>query len=85
MKNPALIITDENHHSPSKTYKRIYEYFPDAPLVGVTATPIRLSGEGMSDVNDILVEGPTAKWLIENGYLAPYEYYAPPTVETQIN
>ena len=82
IEKPALIITDENHHSPSKTYKRIYEYFPDAPLVGVTATPIRLSGEGMSDVNDILVEGPTAKWLIENGYLAPYEYYAPPTVDT---
>lgn len=80
---PNLIITDENHHCPSKTYKKIYEYFPDASILGVTATPTRLDGSGLAEVNDVLVEGVTARWLIDNGFLADYEYYAPPTVNTK--
>lgn len=78
---PALIITDENHHSTAKTYTKIYEAFPDARRVGVTATPVRLDGSGLGSVNDILVEGVSAKWLIENQFLAPYDYYAPKLVD----
>ncbi|MBQ1807850.1 MAG: DEAD/DEAH box helicase family protein, partial [Ruminococcus sp.] len=77
MERPELIITDENHHSLAKTYQKIYDYFPDVRRVGVTATPERMGGKGLRDVNDILIEGVTAKWLIENGYLSPYDYYAP--------
>lgn len=77
LKKPSLIITDENHHATANTYKRIYEYFADVPRVGVTATPTRLSGEGLIDVNDKLIIGVSTKWLIENKCLAPYEYYAP--------
>lgn len=74
---PDFIITDENHHSRTRTYRRIYDYFPDVPRVGVTATPKRTDGKGLKDVNDILIEGVTAKWLIENQYLSPYRYFAP--------
>lgn len=74
---PALIITDENHHSLAKSYKRIYDYFSDVPRVGVTATPVRLNGDGLGDVNDILIQGVSTRWLIENNCLAPYDYYAP--------
>ena len=74
---PSLIITDENHHSLAQSYKRIYEYFPDVPRVGVTATPVRLNGDGLEDVNDKLIIGVSTKWLIENRCLAPYDYYAP--------
>lgn len=77
LKKPALIITDENHHSLAQSYKRIYEYFPDVPRVGVTATPVRLNGDGLGDVNDKLIIGVSAKWLIDNNCLAPYDYYAP--------
>lgn len=77
LRKPALIITDENHHSLAQSYKRIYEYFPDVPRVGVTATPIRLNGDGLGDVNDILVESVSTKWLIDHNCLAPYDYYAP--------
>ncbi len=75
--SPALIITDENHHSKATTYRKIYDAFPNAHRLGVTATPIRLDGSGLGDVNDILVEGVSAKWLIEHHYLSPYDYYAP--------
>lgn len=74
---PKLIITDENHHSLAATYKKIYAYFFDAKRVGVTATPIRLNGDGLGDVNDKLIMGVSTKWLIENKYLAPFDYYAP--------
>lgn len=74
---PKLIMTDENHHSPAASYKKIYEKFPDTLRVGVTATPTRLNGSGLADVNDKLLIGVSAKWLIENNCLAPYDYYAP--------
>ena len=74
---PALIITDENHHSLAQSYQRIYEYFDTVPRVGVTATPVRLNGDGLGDVNDKLIIGKPTKWLIENHFLAPYDYYAP--------
>lgn len=77
LQKPALIITDENHHSLATSYKRVYERFPDVPRVGVTATPVRLNGDGLGDVNDKLIIGVSTKWLIENHFLAPYDYYAP--------
>ena len=70
-----LIVIDENHHTLAKSYKTIIDYF-DTYVLGFTATPIRLNGDGLGDVNDKLVIGPTPKWLIENKRLAPYEYYS---------
>ena len=81
LEKPALIITDENHHCLAASYRRIYDAFPDVPSVGVTATPQRLNGGGLGDVNDRLVEGVSAKWLIEHHYLAPYDYFAPPVAD----
>lgn len=80
-KKPGLIITDENHHALAKTYRKIYDYYEDVPRLGFAATPIRLNGAGLGDVNDVLVMGPSTAWLIENHYLSPYKYYAPPTVD----
>lgn len=74
---PNLIITDETHHSKSNSYRKIYDFFPNAYRVGVTATPVRLDGSGLGDVYDTLIECVSAKWLIENKYLSPYTYYAP--------
>lgn len=76
-RTPDLIITDENHHSLAKTYKRIYDGFADVPRIGVTATPERIDGSGLQDVNDKLIVGVSAKWLIANNFLSPYDYYAP--------
>lgn len=79
---PQLIITDENHHSLASTYRKIYDYWPDVPRVGVTATPIRLNGSGLGDVNDKLIIGPSVKQLIEWGNLSPFRYFAPEVVDT---
>lgn len=79
---PTLIITDEAHHSLAKTYLEIYKHFKNVPRVGLTATPWRLSHEGLGHkkdgigaVYDDMVEGKTVEWLINNHYLAPYTLY----------
>ena len=79
---PNLIITDENHHALAGSYKKIYEYWPDVQRVGVTATPIRLNGGGLGDVNDTLIIGPSVKELIAWGNLSPFKYYAPKVIDT---
>lgn len=78
---PTLIITDETHHSLAKTYRKIYDYYSDVPRLGFSASPWRLSGQGLGDVYDTMVEGPTVSWLIENQYLAPFDYYAPTLID----
>jgi superfamily II DNA or RNA helicase len=47
------------------------------PVVGLTATPARTDGTGLGKVFDSIVEGVSAKWLIDNGFLCDYDYYAP--------
>lgn len=80
---PQLIITDENHHGLAKSYRKIYDHFSDVPKLGFTATPVRLNGSGLGDINDALIEEVDAKWLIENGYLSPYKYYAPKLIDEE--
>jgi len=81
---PNLIITDENHHSLAASYKKIYDYFSDVQRLGFTATPIRLNGSGLGDVNDLLIEGVSVTWLINNKRLAPYRYYAPALIDKSV-
>lgn len=78
---PKLIITDENHHCKAASYRRIYDYWPEVACVGVTATPIRLNGGGLGDINDTLIIGPTVGELIQWGNLAPFRYFAPQIVD----
>ena len=79
---PDLIITDECHHSLSKTYKKIYEYYGNAVRIGFTATPVRLGSGGLGEMYESMVEGVSTEWLIKNNYLSPYEYYSVKLVET---
>ena len=78
---PALIVTDEAHLSRSNSWQKVIEYY-DTYTVGFTATPIRLDGKPLGDIYDVLIEGVDVKWLIENHRLAPYEYYAPTSIDT---
>lgn len=71
---PDLIIIDENHHVLAKSYKKILDHFK-THVLGFTATPIRLNGDGLGDVNDVLLEGPSVEWLINNNRLSPFTYY----------
>jgi superfamily II DNA or RNA helicase len=81
---PDLIIVDEAHHlSSGNKWGRVVEAFPDAYLIGFTATPERLDGKGLGDGKggymQALILGPDAKWLTDNGFLAPAAVYSWPT------
>jgi superfamily II DNA or RNA helicase len=80
--DPDLIIVDEAHHVISRsTWGSVIQAYPDARLLGVTATPIRLSGEGLGDLFEVMVQGPTVRELIEQGALSPYRLFAPAGVD----
>jgi superfamily II DNA or RNA helicase len=79
---PDLVIIDECHHSPSPTYLAIHEHFRTAKQVGLSATPSRLDGRPL-DMYQHMVYGPSVEWLIANGYLSDYHYYAPSTPDTK--
>ena len=75
---PDLLVVDEAHHATPKTsWGKVLAYWPNAYRLGVTATPTRLSGEGLSDIFDNLVLGPTTQELIDNGFLSPVRVFAP--------
>jgi DNA repair protein RadD len=75
---PAKVIfVDEAHHAVARTYRRILEAYPDAIVIGLTATPCRGDGRGFGGVFDIMVLCPDVPDLIEDGYLVPSRVYAP--------
>ena len=77
---PDLLIVDEAHLSAANTWRKVIEYY-DTYTVGFTATPERLDGKPLGDIYADMVSGRDIRWLIDNQYLAPFEYYAPFTVD----
>ena len=77
-KKPTLIIWDECHHIAAGSWSKIFKAFPLAFNIGLTATPQRLDGRGLSDHFQKIIKGPSVSWLIENGFLCPYRLFAPP-------
>lgn len=76
----GLVIVDEAHHAAASTYQAILSRQPDAHVLGVTATPCRLTGSGLRDIFDTIVIGPSTRSLIESGYLSRYRYFCPELV-----
>lgn len=77
---PLLLILDEAHLSKAASWERVVEYY-DTWTVGFSATPVRLDGRSLSPPFEVLVQGITHKELTEMGRLAPFDYYAPSTLD----
>ena len=77
---PSLVIIDEAHHAAAGSWRQILEHWPDAYRIGVTATPCRLDGRGISEAFDQLVLGPSVADLVFLGFLSQARIYAPPIV-----
>ena len=71
---PGLIVIDEAHHALADTYKVLWERYPKAKFLGLTATPCRLNRRGFTDLFDTLVSSYTVGQFIQMGYLAPFDY-----------
>lgn len=76
---PDLYIPDEAHHSGAKTWSDVAEAYLEAgaKLVGLSATPERMDGTGLGKWFGRMVSGPSTAWLIEEGFLSPFEQFAP--------
>ena len=71
---PGMIVIDEAHHALAKTYKEMWERFPNAKFLGLTATPCRLNGKGFTDLFDVLVQSWSVPEFISKGRLATYDF-----------
>jgi len=83
LSEPDIIIIDEAHHVVAGSmFHRVIGRFPRAKIIGVTATPCRLSGEALGEIFDRLILGPSVRELISQKYLCDFKIYAPPGITT---
>ena len=73
----GLLVVDEAHHATADTYLRIIESHPSALVLGLTATPWRLTGKQLGSLFDGIVEVANYPFLIERGYLVRPRVFLP--------
>ena len=71
---PSLVVIDEAHHALAKTYKMMWDAWPDARYLGLTATPCRLNGKGFTDLFDVLVQSWDISTFIKEKWLSTYDF-----------
>lgn len=76
---PDVVLVDEFHHAVAGQYRTILARWPNARVIGYTATPQRLDGQGLDQVADTLLCGPSYRELIDDGWLKPFEHYSIPS------
>src|SRR5680860_198503 len=74
-----LVFVDEAHHATAQTYRTILERYPEAKIIGMTATPCRKDGRGLGGVFTDIVECPSVQELVDLGFLVPTRVFAPTT------
>lgn len=73
---PEFIIVDECHHAVAGSWEKITRTFPNAFILGVTATPCRLDGKGLGNAFDCLIDSVNVNQLIDLKYLVKPVTYA---------
>jgi len=72
-----LAVIDEAHHCPALSYQKIIAAYPDAVVLGLTATPCRGDGRGLGGIFEEIIECPQVAALVEQKYLVRTRCYAP--------
>lgn len=65
----GLVVMDEAHHSPASSYVRVKEYFTNAKLLGLTATPDRADEVAMGRVYESVAFEYQLPQAIDDGWL----------------
>ena len=71
---PDLVVIDEAHHALAETYRILWENYPEARKLGMTATPCRLNRKGFTDLFDSLITSWSISEFILRGWLSPFDY-----------
>jgi len=78
-----ILIIDEAHHSRARTYQQIIDAYPNAVVLGLTATPCRGDGRGLGNIFEILIECPQIGELIKLDRLVRPKIFAPAPPDLQ--
>ena len=70
----SLIIVDEAHHALADTYRMLWEKWPKAKFLGLTATPCRLNNAPFTDLFQTLLQSWSIQEFIDKGWLSDFEY-----------
>ncbi len=70
----SLIIIDEAHHAVAETYRMLWDRWPEARFLGLTATPCRLNGAPFTDLFDTLLQSWSIREFIQKGWLSDLDY-----------
>lgn len=65
----GLVLVDEAHRGLAKSYVDVQLAYPDAWHLGLTATPFRADGKGLSDAYDQIVVVASYAQLVTEGFL----------------
>ena len=74
--NAQFVIIDEAHHALAATYKKLWNIYPNAKWLGVTATPWRMNHQSFTDLFDTIILSMPIKDFIKQGYLSTYKYFS---------
>lgn len=72
-----FVFVDEAHRAAATSYRDLIETYPEAFVVGLSATPVRTDGRGLGDVFNSIIQGPSIDQLTAMGRLVPVRYFAP--------
>jgi DNA repair protein RadD len=72
-----IVFVDEAHHARAPTWQRLIESYPNAVIIGLTATPCRQDGAGLGEIFEKLVETKQIPELIDQGFLVGTRVFAP--------
>ena len=72
-----LICIDEAHHAASGSYQTLLKNYPDAYVLGLTATPERLDGKGLDSIFHDLLNVATVPELVDSGFLVAPQCMGP--------
>ena len=70
----SLVIIDEAHHALAKTYRTLWDRWPEARFLGLTATPCRMNHAGFLDLFETLIQSYPIQEFIRKGWLSDFEY-----------
>jgi superfamily II DNA or RNA helicase len=72
-----LLICDEAHRMVAPSYRELRAAYPNARLLGLTATPERADGTALGDVFECMIVAAQTAELVQAGYLVPVHVIAP--------
>jgi hypothetical protein len=71
------IVVDEAHHATAKKWRNVLDAYPNARVLGLTGTPVRLDGQPLGAVFEEMIESEPVESLIEQGWIARPSYWTP--------